>query len=83
MKLKNLNKTLLVVALALPLFACKSVVEMPSLPINVKENIATNNLTIGQVSLVLKKNVTTQTEVVEKFVGPTIGLFAVISVIEA
>jgi hypothetical protein len=72
MKLKNLNKTLLVVALALPLFACKSVVEMPSLPINVKENIATNNLTIGQVSLVLKKNVTTQTEVVEKFGAPNL-----------
>ena len=72
MKRKNLNKTLLVVALALPLFACKSVVEMPSLPINGKENISTNNLTIGQVSLVLKKNVTTQTEVVEKFGAPNL-----------
>jgi len=72
MKLNTTNKTLLVVALALPLFACKSVVELPSLPVKDKENIAANNLTIGQVSLVLKKNETTQTEVVEKFGAPNL-----------
>jgi|MesohylFT_1024984.scaffolds.fasta_scaffold40962_1 hypothetical protein len=72
MKLNTLNRTLFVVAFALPLFACKSVVELPSLPIKGIDNISTNNLTIGQVSLVLKKNETTQTEVVEKFGAPNL-----------
>ena len=47
-------------------------VELPSLPIKGIDNISTNNLTIGQVSLVLKKNETTQTEVVEKFGAPNL-----------
>ena len=55
MKPNTLNTKLLVVALALPLFACSSIVELPSLPVKGKEDISNNNLTIGQASLILKK----------------------------
>jgi len=71
MNLNMLDKKLFVVALVLPLFACSSIVELPSLPVN-KETISANNLTMGQVTLVLKKNATTQTEVVEKFGAPNL-----------
>ena len=72
MKPNTLYTKLLVVALALPLFACSSIVELPSLPVKGKEDISNNILTIGQASLILKKNETTQTEVVEKFGAPNL-----------
>lgn len=58
-------KKLLVLLPALALVAC-----MGTTPVG--EPMSKSNLTSGQVSLTLKKNITTQTEVVETFGAPNL-----------
>jgi hypothetical protein len=65
-------KKITMISLAISLCACKSIVDMPSLNLKDKDSINNNNLTIGQVSLTLKKNETNQTEVIEKFGAPNL-----------